>query len=256
MFDSHLHTDFSTDSSMKIHEAVNKSRLEGLGIVITEHMDINFPRHGEFVFDVDKYFNDYSKLRSDKLLMGIELGMREDCIDKNKELISNYNFDYVIGSIHVMDGMDIYDEAIYTSDRENVYRKYFRLMNECVKIHDCIDSLGHIDYIARYARYDDSEIYYDKYSDCIDEVLNSVIKMGKAIEINTRRLSDRKAVLNLIKIYKRYNELGGKIVTIGSDSHHHSTIGSGFNAAREIVETCNLKAVYFKNRKPEYDSIY
>ena len=153
IFDTHVHTRFSTDSRMTLEEAAGQARQLGLGIVLTEHMDLAYPEPESFTFDVPSYFNSYGPHRSDSLLLGIEIGMRTDCLDGNREILAQYPFDYCIGSIHVVDNIDIYQEGFYLSrSKQEVYRQYFRSMADCLACHDFIDSLGHTDYIARYAR--------------------------------------------------------------------------------------------------------
>lgn len=248
-----MHTDFSTDSKMKIEDALNRAKELNLGIIITEHMDINFPREGEFIFDIKEYFNKFDKYKSSKVLLGIELGMRVDAIEKNQQIGKNYDFDYVLGSIHFVNKVDIFDFKMYENkDKKTVYEEYFKNMIDNLKHHKYIDSLAHIDYICRYSTYEDKEIYYEEYKDYIDCVLKYVIANDICLEINTRRLIDKNAVNNLIAIYKRYSELGGRHVTIGSDSHNTANIGMNFDTAGEILKLCNLKAVYFKNRQREY----
>ncbi|AGK98797.1 histidinol phosphate phosphatase [Clostridium pasteurianum] len=253
MFDTHVHTTFSTDSKLTIDEVIKKSQDENLGIIITEHMDLNFPVAGEFVFDIDKYFEQYSKYRNDRLLLGVELGMRDDCIDENSKIEKSYPFDYVLGSIHFVNRIDIYEKSFYEGKtKKDTYDEYFENMLNNIKTHNYIDSLGHIDYICRYAQYEDKEIYYREYSSIIDEIFNTLIDRNIAIEINTRRLSNKYTARSLIEIYKRFADLKGKYVTIGSDSHSEKSIGNNYKDALEIAELCGLKPVYFKDRKIEY----
>lgn len=255
MFDTHMHTIFSTDSQMRIEEAVKASQRLGLGIILTDHMDINFPRKGEFIFNVDEYFDKYSKYKNDRTLLGIELGIRDDCIEENRKIALNHSFDYVIGSVHVIDNIDIYDEEFYEgSNKKSVYEKYLRSIYDGVKMNDFIDSIGHIDYIARYARYEDKELYINEFSDIIDEILKTIIQNNITLELNSRRLGLPDAFNNMMKIYKRYYELGGRNVCLGSDAHKASDIGSNFKEAKEIADLCKLKIIYFKCRKTEYDN--
>ncbi len=253
MFDCHVHTKFSTDSKMNIEDALKRASGLNIGMIITEHMDLKYPFEGKFAFDPEEYFNKYSKYRNDKLLLGVEMGIREDCLEENKRLAQSYGFDYIIGSVHVVDNIDIYEGIFYEGrDKKEVYSQYLNAMLESIKKHDFIDSLGHIDYIARYARFDDNEIYYREFENEIDEILKILIQNEKAIEINTRRIGNSKVVSSLIQIYKRYYELGGRIVTIGSDSHTQENIGANFDIAKEMVDMCNLKMVYYKDRKPYF----
>lgn len=253
MFDCHVHTRFSTDSKMNIEDALSKASSLNLGLILTEHIDLKYPVVGKFQFDPKKYFNEYGRYRNNKLLLGVELGMREDCIDENKKLAQNHQFDYIIGSVHVVNNIDIYEEIFYEGrSKKEVYSQYLKAMLESIKNHGFIDSLGHIDYISRYARFHDKEIYYREFSEEIDEILITLIQNGKVLELNTRRIGDSNKGEILVQIYKRYYELGGRLVTIGSDSHTKNDIGANFDIAKEMADRCNLKVVYFKERKPYY----
>ncbi len=251
-FDTHMHTHFSTDSQMTMAEAVKRATELNLGITITEHMDLAYPEPDAFIFNANDYFAEYAKYRGNNVLLGIEVGMRTDCLNDNNTIINSHPFDYVIGSIHVIDNIDIYCEKFYRSrTKEEVYNCYFDTMIECLQVYDSIDTLGHIDYIVRYARYADPEIYYDEFQDRIDNVLAILADKQKAIEINTRRLNKETAQI-LIPIYQRFYELGGRWATVGSDAHRPEDIGKGMDFAKNISDLCNLRPVYFKNRSPEY----
>lgn len=253
LFDSHMHTCFSTDSKMKIDEAVMRGRELGIGITITEHMDIAYPGPQAFIFDVDQYFSEYSKYRNESVLLGIEIGMRADCLEENCRIVQSYPFDYVIGSVHIVDNIDIYTADFYQGkSKQDVYRQYFATMLQCVTCYDGIHSLGHIDYIARYARFADPEVYYHEFAEQIDEVLTVLAKKGKALEINTRRLDSKEVVNFLMPIYQRFYEVGGRLVTVGSDAHRVGEVGRGLAAGQEIADRSQLKVVYFKDGKPQY----
>ncbi|EJP6470848.1 histidinol phosphate phosphatase [Clostridium sp. L74] len=254
MFDTHLHTKFSTDSKMTIDEAIKASKDNNLGIIVTEHMDLGLKDENKFCFHVPSYFGEYNKYRNDKILLGIELGMEKDLVEEGKEVINSGEFDYVIGSIHLIDKVDLYLDKFYEGrSKEEAFHIYFKNMIYNLSKYDFVDSLGHIDYISRYANYEDTDISYDIFKEDIDEVLKVVVEKEKSMEINTRRLKDKKALKNLVKIYKKFYELGGRTVTLGSDSHNAKDIGNRLNLAKEIADYCNLKVVYYKNRKPEYD---
>lgn len=252
MFDTHIHTKFSSDSKMDINEVVKKIEKTNIGVILTEHMDLKFPS-GAFEFDINEYFETYTQYRNNKLLLGVEIGMREDCTVENRKIVCENPFDYVIGSVHVVNGIDIAGEEYYKEkSKKQAYEEYLKYMIKCIKDNEFIDSLGHIDYISRYSVYGDKEMYYEGLNDYIDEVLKLLIKQDKVIEINTRRLESSNALENLLKIYKRYSQFGGKHVTIGCDAHNVNAIGINIKIAEEICRSCNLKPVYFKERKMEY----
>lgn len=254
MFDTHIHTKFSTDSNMKIEDAILNAQSKGISIIVTDHMDLKFPKSGSFCFDEKEYFEEYSKYRGSNLLLGIEIGMKQDCEAESRKLVLDNCFDYVIGSIHLVDNMDIYYGEYYAGKtKEQAYSKYLKTMLDCVKIYDFIDSMGHIDYISRYAKFDDKEIYYNDYPELIDSIFKTLIEKDKCIELNTRRLGTKSAADSLIPIYKRFKELGGRYITLGSDAHDVDAIGMNFKTAVEIADICDLKIVYFKDRKKEYE---
>lgn len=257
MFDCHVHTDFSTDCNMHIEEVLGKIENNNLGVIITEHMDLNFPEQGEFVFDANKYFKEYGKYRGDKLLLGVELGMRMDCVEGNEEIQKEFPFDFVIGSLHLLNYddnyFDIFGKDLYEGrSKKEVYNNYLSKMYQCIKAHSFVDALGHIDFISRYSPYEDREIYYKDHGDLIDSILKTLAEREGAIEINTRRFGDERAIRNLSNLYKKFKELGGEYVTIGSDAHMKGNIGSNFLKGFKLAEECKLKPVYFKNRKKEY----
>lgn len=252
VFDTHLHTEISSDSEMKIKDAINKAKDLNIGLIITEHMDLFYPEENKFIFDVNKYFQRYEQYRNDKLLLGIEVGMQIKCADNIEKITENNNFDFVIGSIHMVGGIDIYHPEYYQQAKEDAYNKYFKAMYNCINAFTGIDSLGHIDYIARYATYEDNEMYYEYFQEGYDKLLKSLAQRDKALEINTRRLADPRAIAILLPVYKRFKQLGGKYVTIGSDAHKIGDIGANFAEADKIAQACGLRPVFFKQRKIEY----
>lgn len=251
LFDTHMHTRFSTDSRMTLAEAEERARELNLGIIITEHMDLAYPEPEAFTFDVNNYFATYESHRRNDLLLGIEIGMRDDCVEANRDIVVNHPFDFVIGSIHLVENIDIYQESFYQNrTKEEVYRQYFNAMITCLEQYDFIDSLGHIDYICRYARFDDPELYFLDFQTDIDLVLSQLAQRDQAIEINTRRLWMPEAIEALLPVYHRFRELGGRFVTIGSDAHKQQNVGKGLQIGMEMAETCGLIPVYYQERKP------
>ena len=255
MFDTHLHTEFSTDSNMQAEDVAKLAKDNGIGIIITEHLDLDYPDNPEaFIFDFKEYFAKFDHLRSDNFLLGVELGLRPECSRKNTLLVQGQSFDEIVGSIHVVDGSDVY-RPDFTAGRpkEETYRQYLQAMLASIETFDDFDTLGHVDYICRYVKYAEPEIdlavFYDEWT----AVCQALIAKEKALEINTRRLGNSAAVTALTALYKRYKELGGKYVTIGSDAHNLPDIGKNFAAAFTMAEQLDLQAVYFKQRQMYFD---
>lgn len=225
---------------------------KGIGIILTDHMDTNHPKPGMFVFDIDEYFNKYESLRNDKLLLGIEIGLSKEFEEKNRHIAQDNPFDYVIGALHFLDGYDMFfPEAYRGKTREQAFNLYLDSMYENIKNCNFVDTLAHIDYICRYAVYEDKELHYDEFREKIDTILKTVIDKGIILELNTRRLNDEAAVKNLYKIYTAYKNLGGRYVTLASDAHKKENIAAYFDTAQHMCEDIGLDIVYFKNRKME-----
>ena len=94
--------------------------------------------------------------------------------------------DYIIGSSHFLDGLDVYDPACYQGRSE--YASYFRYFESTlarIRTLDCFDSLGHLDYIVRYGPDRNKNYVPGDYMDIIDEILKTLIHRGKALECNT-----------------------------------------------------------------------
>ena len=209
LHDTHIHTIFSSDSRMTIDETINTSKNLNIGITIVEHMDFDYPKIGQFVFDKEEYFKKYTSYRSDTVLLGMELGMRTECIKINKEVSLDDRFDYIVGSIHVVNGIDVYEKDFYNGgSKKEVYNQYFQAMINSLKEHYFINSLGHIDYIARYSRFPDKEVYYDEFKEQFDKVLSILAQREQALEINTRRFDNKAAIENFKKILKRFKKCG------------------------------------------------
>lgn len=246
IFDCHAHTKFSLDSEMSAVEAIETAKNLNIGIIFTEHFD--FDLEG-FQFGAQEYFWEYEKFRGENVRLGVEIGLTKNSVQANKDFIAQGNFDLVIGSIHLVDNFDIYyPEFFADKDKNFAYKKYFAAMKENISVHD-FDVLGHIDYICRAAPYENPGLDYETFSDEIDEILKILVESEKILELNTRRF-DKKSVLNeLAPIYKKYRELGGKFISIGSDAHKISAIGNYFDTAKKFAEDLNLIPVNFRDRK-------
>lgn len=252
LFDNHVHTEFSADSEMTAEEALRFAAGRDLGLVFTEHYDCAYPEAIDFTFDPEAYWKKYEPLRSENLRLGVEIGMCSNDEQQNLAFIAQAPFDMVIGSIHLLDGQDIYYKEFYEGrEKPAVYQHYFALMASLLRTHAFVDVLGHIDYIARYAPYENPELSYANFSEKIDAVLQAAVDTDTVMELNTRRLKSRLARKELMPIYRRYRELGGRYVTLGSDAHTADAIGNSFSEAAEMTEACGLQLVTFCQRKLE-----
>jgi len=252
-FDSHVHTEFSADSEMKAADALREAAKQGLGLVFTEHLDYDFPSAGTeaFIFDPEAYWAKYEPLRADGTLsLGVEMGMMASAREKNAAFVRRVPFDFVLASIHFLDVKDLYyPETFEGREKGEMYHEYFTVMRDEIYAHPFINALAHIDYIARNAPFDNPEISYGAFTEDIDAVLRALIETETAIEINTRRLSVPRGIKELAPVYRRYHELGGRYITIGSDAHVPEGVGRNYDRARELACAFDLTIVTFREQK-------
>ncbi|MFQ9511041.1 MAG: histidinol-phosphatase HisJ family protein [Lachnospiraceae bacterium] len=257
--DCHTHTHFSTDSNAKPEEQVLAAIHAGLShLCITDHMDIDYPVSDSFIIDMQKYLPQISKLRetykSDiTIYTGVEVGLQPHLVSALNIFTNSYPFDFIIGSTHVVDQKDPYYPDFWESYTEKEgYRKYFESTLDNIRRFDCFDVYGHIDYIVRYGPNKNKYYQYRDYTDVLDEILKTLIAKGKGIECNTGGFKYGLGHPNPEEcLIKRYIELGGEILTIGSDAHAPEHIAYSFDKLPSLLKSCNVKYyTIFKNRKP------
>lgn len=250
IFDSHIHTMASPDSDMNPETAIDIMSKKNLGCIFTEHIDYNPLGEPFFSVDFNVYPDDYIKYKTDTVRLGLELNLIPECIEQNRCHAAHDALDYVIGSIHWVDGWDLFlAEEYYKQIGYKVYDRYLDYATEMIKTNDFFDALGHIDYISRYSPLPDKIVRYEKYSEAYDKLLITLIEREKLLEVNTKQFDDEEIRKNLFVIYSRYRELGGQYVTIGSDSHDEHRLGYKFDTALEMINKVGLTTVCFKERK-------
>ncbi len=241
-FDTHMHTEFSCDSHMTIQQAMKVGEELAIGIIITEHWDRYYPTNPEqFIFDVDKFFAVNKQYRSDTVLLGIEIGMQENCAQQDTQLITSYEFDQVVASIHCVQGRDIYEPTAYLGyTKDEMMEAYLVDTIKCLELYEDFDSLGHIDYICRYMPYEDKHLNYHRHQQLWDKAFRLLIERDSSLELNTRRLSEVANVQQLLPLYQAYKNLGGKQITIASDAHYVEHIGRGIETVVELAQELQL----------------
>lgn len=279
--DYHVHSSHSGDSTEKIDAHIRAALKNNLNyICFTDHMDLDYPETPaghedeacDFTLDVSTYHADVIKYQkmllegrfdssldydSFNLMYGIEIGLQPQVATANSEIIKSNNFDFVIGSVHIFDASDPYYPEFWINRQDSdIYGRYFESIYENICLFDDYDVVGHIDYIFRYGHEKDLNFKYKDFSDELDSILKKVIESGKGIEINTGGLrAGLKHPNPNPDILKRYKELGGEIITIGSDAHVKEHVSLNFDIAESTLKECGFKYyTVFKNRKPEFIS--
>lgn len=253
IYDTHMHCDYSCDSEMKLEDALAAATEQGIGLTVTEHWDYDYPTNPDaFTFDIDEYFARFMPLKSDKALIGIEIGMQTHTAEADTRIAQSHALDYVLASIHCIGRRDLYEPTCYECrTRQQIVEEFLHESITCLEQERDFDAFAHIDYICRYWPYPraERELRLSDAPELFDRLFMLLIEKNKPIEINTRRLDDAAAVAGLLPLYKRYHELGGCFCTLGSDAHYKEHVGRRLQEALELAKECGLTPVYFKARK-------
>lgn len=252
--DQHTHSSFSTDSDEALFEMARAAEDKGLQtLCLTEHMDLDYPT-GEFLLDTEAYHKELLRAREQtniELLFGVELGLMDYLAPKLIEYTKAWDFDLIIGSSHLVNGEDpYYPEYFERLGSRNGVLCYFESILANVKAIDCYDVYGHLDYVVRYSPEKGYEPF--DYREIIDEILRLLISKGKGIEINTAGIASGLGYVHPHEfILKRYKELGGEIVTVGSDAHDRTRVAADFGEAEAALTKAGFRRyAVFRKRKP------
>jgi len=263
--DYHMHSSISPDTEAAMEEMCEAACQRGLKeVVFTDHYEF-------YAYGITKqYFNESylehyfsvleqcSRRYEGRITKksGMEFGQSHLDLRRAKDIADRFSFDYLIGSVHKIDNIDL-EKLEYTEDTvEEIARRYYESLLELSEtgVFDCI---GHIDLFKRHCRRHGFPDQYDLYEPVIRRVLQNVIKRGKGIEINTSGLRQASGEtmpgLNVLRLYK---ELGGTIITAGSDAHRPVDVGAGLDEACALMRRagfCHI-AVY-NQRKHSFESI-
>ena len=261
--DFHTHSLFSSDSTETLENMISFAKKNQINtLCITDHMDLDYPvdeKGNDFLLDLISYTETITKLKQTntdiEIRLGIELGVMDYLAPKLTTLVKQYPFDFVIASSHLVKGIDPYYPAYKDTFPGNLgYAAYFHSILDNVKAFDDFDVYGHLDYVCRYI-----QVPYipSDFTDIIDEILKRIIESGKGIEVNTAGLSKG---LHFPHPHpytlKRYLELGGENITIGSDAHVAQNIGAYFHETEKHLLSLGYKYyATYKDRKPSFHKL-
>lgn len=263
--DCHVHSNFSSDSNTDPKDNILQAIMLGMDtFYFTDHHDIDFvaqePEGLDFQLDTSNYIMDIQSLKNKykskiDIRLGVELGFMNHLQLKIHDYVTATNWDFVIGSSHLVHGLDPYYPSFYEGRTEKAaYRDYFESILENVQAIKDYDVYGHLDYVVRYGPNKANQYYFEDYSDVFEAILKTIILDGKGIEINTgglyKGLSFPHPHKSILKLYK---ELGGEIITVGSDAHTPDKIGYGFEYAKSVLQESGFKYyTLFKERNPQF----
>ena len=261
MFDFHMHSTVSFDGHDSASAMVEAAAAAGLKeMCFTDHIDYDpFAETQIMLFDTEHYIETYQNLAHPtvKIRRGMEFGMTPDNMDTFKQDLNRYPVDFVLGSVHFVDGLDVYFQPYW--EGKTVFqaeRRYLENTLECVRNQDDFDVLAHLTYISKCRCHPAPRpVPYEEHREVLDEILRVLAQKGKGLEMNTSGVDRCGDFLPYGPYFRRFKELGGQIVTIGSDAHTASRVGQYSDLACDILGEIFGYVCTFENRQPIFHKL-
>ncbi|MCM1055528.1 MAG: histidinol-phosphatase HisJ family protein [Bacteroides sp.] len=257
--DSHTHSSQSPDGENTVREMAERAAELGIRhYTVTDHLEINKFYDEEFLYE--------EPVRQSSLILpplieefkdrldmhyGVELGQPLHDIELTERMLSSYDYEFIIGSCHMIRGWDDFYYLDYGQvDPHKLLGLYFEELLEMAEWGK-FDVLGHLTYPLRYIEGDFGiKIDMDRYEAVIKKIFKTLIGNGMGIEINGSGLRQRIGVTLPDERYvKMYGELGGEIITVGSDAHRREDIGKGVEQCIRTAKNCGFDKIYYYDRR-------
>lgn len=273
--DYHVHTDYSDDSWYLMEDVVKDAIAMGLEeLCFTDHVDYGIKPdwdhielakeyHGKKVLNVNYplYFEEFEKLKETykdqiTLKIGLEFGMQMHTVEPFKRLYQSYQYDFILLSVHQVGDKEFWTGEFQEGHTElESYDIYYQELYDLVTTYHDYSCLAHMDLVRRYLDKETDQFAYCK--PMIEQILKVVIADGKGIEVNTS--SHRYGINGLtpsLEILKLYHELGGTIITVGSDSHQKDHLGAYIHESIMILKSIGFTHICsFDQMKPIFHEI-
>lgn len=261
MFDFHIHSVVSFDghdSAQVIARAAAEAGLKE--ICFTDHVDDD-PKGiiTTQCFSLQEYARAYDTLEYPGLLIrrGLEFGMLPGNQSTIRSYLSQRDFDFVLGSVHYADDEDVYYPPYW--EGKTLFegeRRYLENTLQCAREHDDFDVLAHLTYISK-ARHNPAHtpVDYRAHREVVDEILKVLVSKGKGMEINTIGVDRSGDFLPPREYLLRFRELGGELVTVGSDAHRANRVGQYSDRACQILKEIFGYVCTFEGRQPIFHKL-
>ncbi len=261
MFDFHMHSRVSFDGHDTGLEMALAAKAAGLReICFTDHLDYDpLGQMGILAFNTTDYRAEYDTLNLPglKIRRGMEFGMTVDNREQLREDLQRYPFDFVLGSVHFVDDLDVYFQPYW--DGKTVFqaeRRYLEATLECVRLHEDFDVLAHLTYLGKARSHPAPRcIPYEAHQEIVDEILRELVRKGKGLEMNSSGVDRCRGFLPTADYFHRFRELGGQIVTIGSDAHSSDRVGQYSEEACRMLKEIFGYVCTFESRQPVFHKL-
>ena len=261
MFDFHMHSRVSFDGHDSGCDMAKAALGAGLKeICFTDHIDYDpTGQLGNMCFSTEAYNAEYDGLSLPGLTIrrGMEFGLTRDNQAQLRKDLMRRPFDFVLGSIHFVDGQDVYFGKFWEGKTAfQAEQRYLEEALACLRVHEDFDVLAHLTYVCRSPCHPTHQpLSYDAHREIIDEILRVLAEKGKGLEMNTSGVDRCGDFLPSADIFRRFRELGGEIVTVGSDAHRCDRVGQYADRACEIFRDIFGYVCTFENRQPVFHKL-
>lgn len=257
--DYHLHSSYSFDGKQTLEELCEAALRQGLDeIAVTEHMDLFRGKPYRYILNCEESFRELEKVRKRyqgvlTIRRGIELGQPMRNPEEAEAFLRDWPLDFVIGSLHNMEhdidvGTYRYDQV----DWDVFFPHYLEWLKDLAENYD-YDVLGHVTYPMRYLYLQTKrELSPMAWKDAFSEIFRIVIARGKGIELNTSSIARGTGpLMPTEELLVLYRELGGEIITTGSDAHVKEQTGKTARMGQGILRKAGFSYFStFENRHP------
>lgn len=241
-FSYHVHSIFS-DGKDSIEEIAAKAKKDNIEAGLSDHYILD-PRGKVYAWGMKKelledYLNEVAK---NQLLVGLEVDFFEESLKELTMLSGRKEFDYLIGSVHVVDGTVVVDSGDFYN--QSIARRYWEKVKKMAES-SLFDIVGHMDVIKKHSTVKPE---FEE-MDFIEESLYAIKRANMAVEVNTSGWHHRcNEQFPSNKILLRIKELDIPIV-VTADAHKKEHLTRSYGDALSLLSKMGFtKQVKFKKR--------
>lgn len=258
--DYHVHSAYSDDSDYPLEQVIRDAVAMGMDeICLTDHVDygikvdwdeggeipyygsrprmnVDYPRYMAQLHELQQRYGDRIRIK-----IGLEFGMQTHTIPRYRALFARYPLDFVILSIHQVEDQEFWTQEFqHGRTQQEYHERYYEELLAVMQEYKDYSVLGHLDSITRYDKR--GVLPFKRVRPIVEQILRCAIEDGKGIEVNTSShrygLSDTTPSVEILKLYR---ELGGTILTIGSDSHAPAYLGTHITETRALLRELGFR---------------
>ncbi len=260
MIDSHVHSKVSADCNVPMQVMCANALRKGIDMLaFTEHLEF-YQDYQNCKFDkeayIERYFTEIALCREKfrgrlNIFSGMEVGQAYLASENALKTLKEREFDFILGAIHKLDDVDLKNLRYTEETAPLIAKRYYDAVRMLAET-GSFDCLAHLDLFKRYSMRKNCGSLYKENKEKIEEILKILIRREKGIELNTSGIRQGiQECMPSFDVMCMYRELGGELVTLGSDAHRPEDIGDSFVLGVELLKKAGFMRLYrYERRKP------